>query len=305
MRLSGSVLGVGIGAVVVTLGGGSLGWYAWSHSPTYSLKQLASAVEHRDRYEFERYVDVDTVIQSFATDMADGNALATAFTTALVPQLKSQVIKAIEDGTVPEESHLGQGVQKALRGELPKIDRQGRNAYFSVPITTKGGAPFALKIHMTQVPDDGHWRIDRLANMKDLRAVEEAEEKARKAAIAKANDERLAKLTVIAKLHTSVQENWYSRKNRFQIRFENKGDKAVAALTGHIRLPAYDFDHGIRGDLALAPGAQENAVWEFDVNQFIKDTERVYRLGETDQFDVDVDSITYADGTKVRRGSEE
>lgn len=304
MKLSMPILGGGLGVVVVALGGGAFGWHAWTHSPTYSLKQVASAIEHRDRYQFEKHVDIDSVLQSFVSDSTDGNAFATTLGAAVVPQAKAQIIKAIEDGQVPESSPLGRNVEKALRGDLPPIERQGRNAYFTIPITTKGGAPFSLRIHMTQVPD-GYWRIDRVANVKELHELEEAEEQARKAAIAKANEERLAKLAVVARLHTSVKQGWYTRKNRFQVRFENRSDETIARFTGRIRLPAYEFDRGIRGDLDLAPGAQDNAVWEMDVNQFIAETERVYRLGETDQFEVDVDSITYADGTTVRRGNEE
>ncbi len=53
-----------------------------------------------------------------------------------------------------------------------------REALKLVAVALKeGGAPFALKIHMTQVPD-GYWRIDRIANMKELRALEEQEEAA-------------------------------------------------------------------------------------------------------------------------------
>ncbi len=39
------------------------------------------------------------------------------------------------------------------------------------------------------------------------------------------------------------------------------------------------------------------------MNQFIADTVRVYAMGETDRFEVDVESLTYTDGTKVRRDS--
>ena len=214
----GTVAGIVFGA------GSAYGWREWTHSPTYSLKQVASAVEHRDRYELEKYVDIDSVLQSALADATDGNPLASALGGAVLTQLKPQIIKAIEDGSVPTDSRFGKGVQKTLGGQLPQIDRQGRNAYFAIDLTTKGGAPFALRIHMTQVPD-GYWRIDRIANMKELRALEEQEEAARKAAIAKANEERLSKLVVAAKLHTSVREGW-ARKNRFQVRFENTSDRS-------------------------------------------------------------------------------
>lgn len=293
---------IGTVAVVVVGAGSAYGWREWTHSPTYSLKQVASAVEHRDRYELEKYVDIDSVLRSAVADATDGNPLASALGGAVLTQLKPQIIKAIEDGSVPADSQFGKGIQKTLGGQLPQIERQGRNAYFAIDVTTKGGAPFALKIHMTQVPD-GYWRIDRIANMKELRALEEQEEAARKAAIARANEEKLSKLVVAAKLHTSVRDGW-ERKNRFQVRFENKGERTITGLTGHIRVASAGFDHGIRGELEIAPGATDNGVWEFAVNQFIADTERVYALGETDQFDVDIDSLAFSDGTKVARGDE-
>lgn len=288
---------------LVIVGGGVYAWREWCHSPTYSLKAVAAAVEHRDRYDFEKYVDIDTVLQSVIADAAEGNALASAMGGAVMTQLKPQVIKAIEDGAVPTDSQFGQGIQKTLGGQLPPIDRQGRNAYFSIPVTTKRGAPFALKIHMTQVPD-GYWRIDRLANVKELRSVEDQEEKVRKAAIAKANEEKISKLHVAAKLHTSIAEGW-TKKNRFQIRFENKGDTAIAGFAGRIRMPEQEYTQGIKGRTQIAPGATENLVWEFDENRFMADTVRAYAAGETDQFDVDVESLTYADGTTVKHGSDE
>lgn len=298
------LIGGPIGLVIALGSGGGIAWHHWTQSPAYSLKAIAGAVEHRDRYQFERYVDIDSVVQSAMSDVAEGNALATAVGGAIVPQLKAEIIKAIEDGKVRPDSQFGAGLQRVLQGPLPDVERQGRNAYFSVPVTTKGGAPFALKFHMTQVPD-GYWRVDRLANMKELRSTEEREENARKAAIAKANEEKLAKLTAVAKLHTSVVDGW-EKKNRFQVRFENRSDKAVASFSARLRVSSADFDEGIQARMTkIEPGAAATLVWELDANRFIQPTWRVYELGETEQFDVDVNLITFADGTTVRRGSEE
>lgn len=287
---------------VVSLIAGAVGWREWTRSPSYSLKAVAVAVEHRDRYEFEKYVDIDTTLQSVVADLSEGNALAAAVGGAALAQLRPQVIKAIEDGTVPPSSHVGKGVQKALSGELPKIDRDGRNAYFSIPIATNGGAPFTMKIHMTQVPD-GYWRIDRVANMKELRAAEAEEERVRKAAAAKAIEDKLEQLRVAAKLHTSVGGEW-DRKNRFQVRLENKSPKTVTSLTGRIRIRAAELDESVRGSLDIAPNATGNLTWDLDVNRFIPSTVRTYSMGETDKFDLDIDSITYADGEQVKRGEQ-
>ena len=108
---------------------------------------------------------------------------------------------------------------------------------------------------------------------------------------------------MIAKLHTSVTSGW-TRTNRFQVRFENKGAKAVTGMAGHIRCARARFDQGIRGDLELAAGEAKNGVWEFHVNQFMEETEKMFALGEMDGFDVDIDSLEYADGTKVKRAAD-
>jgi hypothetical protein len=287
--------------------GAALGWRAWTRTPAYSLKQLAKGIEHHDRYEFEKYVDIDTLLQAALYDTTEGNALAGAVGTAFISTLKPQLIKLVEDGYVPADPRFAKGVQ-TLRDPsfAPVIEQSERNAYVIVPTTTNGGAPFSLRIHLTQVAD-GYWRIDRVANLKELKAAEAEEERLRKLAVAKENDDKLAKLVVAARLKTSVANGYYGfdRKNRIQLRLENKSPKRIAKMTAEIRFPAQEYKEGIRGDIDLDPGAGGTFRWELDVNRFIEPTERVYGLGETDAFVVDVDSITYADGTRVRRGSEE
>lgn len=298
-----------VAAAVAVLGviAGGLGWRAWTQSPEYSLKQLAKAVEHHDRYEFEKYVDVDMLLQAAIFDTTEGNPLAGAMGNALITSLKPQLIKLVEDGYVPTDARMAKGVE-SLRdpGFKPVIERSERNAYVPVPTTTNGGNPFTLRIHLTQVAD-GYWRIDRVANLKELKAAEAEEERLRKLAIEKANDEKLAKLNVAARLKTSVAKGYYGmdRKNRIQLRLENKSEKRIAKMTAEVRFPGQDFKEGIRGELDLDAGTAETFRWELDVNRFIEPTEKVYALGETEGFQVVIESITYADGTRTRRGNEE
>lgn len=288
----------GVLATVVLLAA-VVAWREWTHSPKYSLKAVAAAVEKRDRYEFEKHVDLDTMLASFFADLTDGNALAAAVGGAALPQVRAQIIKAIEDGKVPTDSKLASGVQKTLSGELPAIERDGRNAYFSIPTTTNGGAPFTLKLHMTQVAD-GYWRIDRFTNMKELRSTEAEEERLKKLAAAKAIEDKLKELHIAAKLHTSIGDSW-DRKNRFQVRVENKSAKTVAKMTGHIRVASAELNEGVQGSLDIAPNTTGNLTWELDVNRFIPSTVRTYAMGESDRFELDIESITYADGEKVQR----
>lgn len=287
----------------LTLVAGATGatiWHATTSSPSYALKQIAVALQQRDRYAFEKYVDVDSVLQSIAAGATEGNVLASAIGDAVLSHIRPQITEAIEEGLMFKNPQVSTAMEKATASAAPQIERIGHNAWFVVPIATKGGAPFSLRIHMAQA-QEGHWRIDRVANVAELRKIEEEEEKERKTAIAKANDEKLSTLRILAKLHTSVRDGW-DRKNRFQVRFENTNDKPITSFTGQIRVTGAGFKQGIKGTLKLAPGKTDNGVWEFDVNRFIADTERVFALGESDQFDIDVDSISFADGSHVARG---
>jgi hypothetical protein len=275
----------------------------WSHSPTYSLRETVAAVRERDRYKFERYVDVDRLIQSFLSDYASDNPLAMAMAGALSTNIREQVAKAIEDGTTNGDSRLGNGVNALVSGTADlRLERQGPNAYFRIPIGTKGGVPFELRFHMTQVPD-GYWRVDRVTNAKELIAVEAQEDAAHKAAAAKQIEDRLGQLAVIAKLHTSVSPDGWTRTNRFQVRFQNNAPTGLTAMTGQIRCTAAGFEQTISLEVALAPGEVGNG-WEFRVNQFIGSTEKMYALGETSRFDVEVDSLSLEDATMVRRADE-
>lgn len=292
------------GIALSTVIASATGLYVWRRSPTYSLRKVALAVENRDRYEFEKYVDLDTMLESAAMDLAEGNPLLGAMGKAAVANLKPQIIKGIEDGKIDNDSRAGKQLEK-LRHSLavPQIEREGRNAYLAMDMQTAGGAPFVLKFHMTQV-EDGYWRFDRIANFKELKATEAEEERLRKEAIAKANEEKLAKLRVVARLHTSVQSGW-DRKNRIQIRFANTNDQEIISMAGRVRFPQQEYEAGIQGEIALPPGKADSFTWNMDVNRFIAPTVRVYQLGETEDFEVEVDSLTMADGTTVRRGSQD
>lgn len=76
-------------------------------------------------------------------------------------------------------------------------------------------------------------------------------------------------------------------------------------MTGHIRFPAQGFGEEVRGKLDLAPGEAASYTWQFDANRFLEPTMKVFALGETTDFVIDVDSITMADGTTVSRATEQ
>lgn len=294
-----TAIAVGV-LLAVVLGGTALAWFEWTRSPTYSLRQIVTALEEHDRYSFEKYVNLDSLLQSAISDMGEGNALALAVGSNLSGTLKQEIRKAIEDGSFNFESRAGEVVKGITSKEANiQIQRQGSNAYFTFPSKTSGGAPFTLRIHLTHVPD-GYWRIDRIANLKDLRTAEGAEEQARKVAEDNATNEAIDKVQVVAKLHSSIGGEW-DRKNRFQVRLRNDGDKSVSSVELGIKAPATGYNRATKADVQLAAKEVKNVVLDDRVNQFIPETMKLYALGETEGVQIDVVALTYSDGTTIKR----
>ncbi len=286
----------GAGLLLAAVGIG--GWTHWVRSPRYSLLRLAEAVEGRNRYEMERYVDLDALIESFTSALAADNAIGLALLPSLTAGVRQEVSHAVEDGTFSSDSRVGQAAGDFLR-DMNKIDpeRTGPNAYFGFPVRTKGGATFSLKFHMVQHPD-GYWRLDRATNVKDLLALEASEEKTRIAALKAAAKDEIAKLEVVAKLHTALGSG-SDRTNLFQVRFKNNAEKPLLKIRGQLRNRKTGFEQPIDSELHLAAGAIENMKWGFDVNPLEPESTRMFAMGETDQFEVNVTWINFADGTIV------
>jgi hypothetical protein len=90
------------------------------------------------------------------------------------------------------------------------------------------------------------------------------------------------------------------------VRLQNNAPQPISGLSGRITCAAAGFDEGISGvDINLTPGQAGNIVWEFRVNQFMAPTEKMFAMQDTDRFEVRIDSLTFADGSSVKRGEDE
>lgn len=109
------------GLIVLTGGVGLAGWNIFTGSPKYALAQVRTAVAKHDRDTFERYVDVESVVDHAVDDVFDyaiavlmaeskGDGLATlgaAFGSALIDEMKPAIkaggrqalLRAVETGS--------------------------------------------------------------------------------------------------------------------------------------------------------------------------------------------------------------
>lgn len=299
-RVISAVLGAAFVVLAIAAG---VSITAWRHSPTYALRAIATAVRERDRAEFERHVEVDSLIQSFILEFTGDSPLAATAVAAAAVSFRGQMTAILEDGNLNTDSRIGMAVDALRRGETEtKLEHVGVNAYFSLPTRTSEGSPFSIRLHMAQMTD-GQWRVDRAVNVKEMKTLEDAEEAARLAKEAAELEEKLSKLRVVARLHTSVGGGWH-RVNRFQFRFANDSTKPMRSVNGRIRCTQAGFDEAVELNLSsLPPGKSTIGLWNFDVNQFIRPTEAVYAMGESEAVDFLVEAIFFADGTQLARAS--
>ncbi len=141
------IIAILAGGALVAASAAGAGWYRWSHSPLYSLKQIGAALEHHDRYEFDKYVDVDGILQSLVIDAAEGNAFAAAIGGAVVGNLKPVITKAVEDGSVQATISLRRASRNigpvSLHRRSPcKVETRSSRFRFPRPVARRSRSAF-------------------------------------------------------------------------------------------------------------------------------------------------------------------
>lgn len=160
--------------LLVLVGGGGGYWY-WTGTPQYALRQASAAFEGRDLPTFEKYVDVDALVESGIDALAAeasreggggalGAAVALMFRNKLQAELESGVRRSVEQGA----SFEGRDPRKT-RFLIGDVRRDGSLAFGRVTVETRRGAVSErLELDLKLRPKDGHWQIVEVANLPGL-----------------------------------------------------------------------------------------------------------------------------------------
>jgi hypothetical protein len=150
-------------AVVVFALLASGSFYYFTGTPTYSLYKLKKAVQNHDSATFNKYVDVDRVVEGlFDTassqmekEMGDQNnslgefgiTLAKGLLSSFKDQMKSEINKSIEEISTDKDN-------KFAAVKIKEIQKEGMAA----KVTLESSDGQAIKINMTQMPGR-YWRV--------------------------------------------------------------------------------------------------------------------------------------------------
>ena len=188
---------VALGVIAVLMVGAGAGYWRWTKSPTYSLKQLALAVKDHDRDAVEKYLDIEAVANETidfilskalaektpANQMqAAGQNLARGFVEMMKPRLaqtaKEKFLSYVESGKIedtPGESGPVAGITSSLKAVssgsveflgIESVKREGKIAEVKVKLRGANKQELAPILRMRE--KDGFWQIFGVGNLAEL-----------------------------------------------------------------------------------------------------------------------------------------
>lgn len=186
--------------VLVLIAAGLLGAYMyWKTTPSYSLVRLTMSVKNHDVEEFEKYMDVSSLLDNLFTDVIENEMksagaeqaaemqMAMGFFALLKPTLidmtKKEVLKAVETGSFDnfkeenESDMMGGGAalgspaaQNYMKNFDPSavkyVKKEGQVARVGVAVKDDKGEEVVIELLMRK--KDGRWQIFSIGNIVEL-----------------------------------------------------------------------------------------------------------------------------------------
>lgn len=160
----------------------SIGYWQWVTSPQYSLWQAKEALEKHDLAAFEKYVNIDAVVESLLAEVVPDFAqpMLALFKPQLVKLAKQEIVYYVEKGSLAEEKKTETDFDFSFSDLSKKtLDKKGQFQGLEYVKKERGSALIGLKflpeksteplILELQMQDQGnYWRIVGISKLSDF-----------------------------------------------------------------------------------------------------------------------------------------
>jgi hypothetical protein len=162
--------------------GAGIWWLNYTRSPTYSLGQLAQAVQDRDWVGVQKYVDVQAVVgqavdaavsKSLNGDTSGIGSLATGLAQSAKPTLVQQATELLRKSVETRATSSGDGVGSLVgffaANQVKSVTYVSDGEALVTVAVPYSGQVFDLRLRMKRTGD--HWRVTGIENILDLPAL--------------------------------------------------------------------------------------------------------------------------------------
>lgn len=322
--------------VIIAVGG--IIYWNYTGTPEYSLSQVEKAIEQRDLTSFQKYVDIEGVVNSLVDQVIEftsaqyeneakdeweqmgvelGKKLVKILKPTLVEILKQQILMYIQTGKINNDESKGNistlklwdkinREKSALRG-ISYVKKEGKNAYVGLELFQEK-YDTSLTLSLKMINKGGYWQIVEIVDLLEfLKKLDELETQ-RIAKLNKPIIEAMKQTLILEKIqkYTSTEDFWGLNKQViFKLRFRNAGQKEIDEY--QIILTCKTLNGQTIKVLSatindnIAPGQTADCVLSMDVNMFIESDNVLYETPQSDlKIDVDTGYIKFADGSELK-----
>lgn len=176
-----------IALIIIFFASGFIVFQTWKTTPKYSLLKVIDAVEKKDSYAFEKYVDTERVISDildiyirlsaeiayadeyeyslFDASLYEG--IAETFKPVLATAIKNQIIDFIENEDAAHENEAVESFNYIFSNfELVSITRNDLTAEVIFSFDSIDDLPRIIVFEQRKF--ENYWRITRIKNIEDF-----------------------------------------------------------------------------------------------------------------------------------------
>lgn len=305
-------------------------------TPAYAANRIRIAVAQHDTAEFEKYVDLDSVMSNAFDDALSAeseinrdNILNNPFAMGILHMLKPAVVdimkrEALEkiSGEKKSSDYHADPVPDAMTANIKRrlpldkfsvkdlhvVKKNDVEATISLELADTKQRPY--EVQMSLEKENGSvWRLKKVLNLKELIINLDAEQKSEQAKLNSSARDRLDKSLIISpvkmeliKQQASEQEAQFLLQSRFTAK--NNTERTITKIYYDIVLKIpdlsgnYSYSESFSGKLAA--GSSLNLKKIKTLNTLLPDDQKIVSLDISKyQADVRITRIAFDDGTSI------